>query len=49
MLESPFVANAEFGEMTRMFGDAVTQIDCTFADGAGPEAMGEALARIRAR
>ncbi|RCW88155.1 glutamate synthase large subunit [Paracoccus lutimaris] len=48
VLESPFVANAEFGEMTRMFGDAVTQIDCTFADGAGPEAMGEALARIRA-
>ncbi|WP_374634840.1 glutamate synthase large subunit [Paracoccus sp. (in: a-proteobacteria)] len=48
LLESPFVANSEFGEMTRMFGDAVTQIDCTFADGAGPEAMGEALARIRA-
>ncbi|MFO1138942.1 MAG: glutamate synthase large subunit [Paracoccus sp. (in: a-proteobacteria)] len=48
VLESPFVANNEFGEMTRMFGDAVTQIDCTFADGAGPEAMGEALARIRA-
>jgi glutamate synthase (NADPH/NADH) large chain len=48
LLESPFVANGEFVEMTRMFGDAVTQIDCTFADGAGPEAMGEALARIRA-
>ncbi|MFT4014600.1 MAG: glutamate synthase large subunit [Paracoccus sp. (in: a-proteobacteria)] len=48
MLESPFVANAEFAEMIRMFGETVTQIDCTFADGAGPEAMGEALARIRA-
>ncbi|MTH36596.1 glutamate synthase large subunit [Paracoccus limosus] len=48
MLESPFVANGEFAEMIRMFGETVTQIDCTFADGAGPEAMGEALARIRA-
>lgn len=48
LLESPFVANGEFVEMMRMFGEAVTQIDCTFADGAGPEAMGEALARIRA-
>ncbi|MTH62711.1 glutamate synthase large subunit [Paracoccus shanxieyensis] len=48
VLESPFMANAEFGKMMQMFGDAVTQIDCTFADGAGTEAMGEALARIRA-
>ncbi|SMO38264.1 glutamate synthase large subunit [Paracoccus laeviglucosivorans] len=48
VLESPFIANAEFGEMMKMFGETVTQIDCTFADGAGPEAMGEALARIRA-
>ncbi len=48
LLESPFVANGEFAEMMKMFGDAVTQIDCTFDDGAGPEAMAEALARIRA-
>jgi len=48
VLESPFVANGEFVEMTKLFGETVTQIDCTFADGAGPEAMGEALARIRA-
>ncbi|UXU75353.1 MULTISPECIES: glutamate synthase large subunit [unclassified Paracoccus (in: a-proteobacteria)] len=48
VLESPFVANGEFAAMMRMFGDAVTQIDCTFAQDAGPEAMGEALARIRA-
>ncbi len=48
LLESPFVANGEFAEMMRMFGEAVTQIDCTFADGAGPEALAEALARIRA-
>ncbi|MTH76544.1 glutamate synthase large subunit [Paracoccus aestuariivivens] len=48
VLESPFVANGEFAEMTKLFGDTVTLIDCTFADGAGPEAMSEALARIRA-
>ncbi|MFD1881743.1 glutamate synthase large subunit [Paracoccus pacificus] len=48
LLETPFVANAEFASMMAQFGDAVTQIDCTFADGAGPEAMGECLARIRA-
>lgn len=48
LLESPFVANGEFAEMMKMFGEAVTQIDCTFDDGAGPEAMAEALARIRA-
>ncbi|WBU63440.1 glutamate synthase large subunit [Paracoccus aerodenitrificans] len=48
LLETPFVANGEFAEMMKMFGDAVTQIDCTFPKGAGPEALGEALARIRA-
>ncbi|MDS9467120.1 glutamate synthase large subunit [Paracoccus sp. MBLB3053] len=48
VLESPFVANGEFAEMSKMFGDTVTQIDCTFIVDAGPEAMGEALARIRA-
>ncbi|KGJ13578.1 glutamate synthase large subunit [Paracoccus sanguinis] len=48
LLETPFLATGELAEVERMFGDAVTRIDCTFADGAGPEAMGEALARIRA-
>ncbi|WP_299357908.1 glutamate synthase large subunit [uncultured Paracoccus sp.] len=48
LLEAPFLANGELAEVVRMFGDAVTWIDCSFADGAGPEAMGEALARIRA-
>ncbi|MCZ0960595.1 glutamate synthase large subunit [Paracoccus benzoatiresistens] len=48
ILESPFVANGEFAEMTRMFGEAVTRIDCTFPDGAGTEALAEGLARIRA-
>lgn len=48
LLETPFLATGELAEVERMFGDAVTRIDCAFADGAGPEAMGEALARIRA-
>lgn len=48
VLESPFIANGEFAEMVRMFGETVTYIDCTFADDAGPDALGEGLARIRA-
>lgn len=48
ILESPFIANNEYAEMCKMFGDSVTYIDCTFADGAGQDALGEALARIRA-
>ena len=48
VLESPFVANGEFAEMVKMFGETVTVIDCTFADDAGPDALGEGLARIRA-
>ncbi|RNF33701.1 glutamate synthase large subunit [Paracoccus methylarcula] len=48
ILESPFIANNEYAELCRMFGDAVTYIDCSFADGAGQDALGEGLARIRA-
>lgn len=48
LLETPFVANAEFDELTRMFGAAVTTIDCTLPDGAGAESLAENLARIRA-
>ncbi len=48
ILESPFVANAEFDAMMRTFGTAVTVIDCTFPVDAGPEALREGLERIRA-
>ncbi|WP_134726397.1 glutamate synthase large subunit [Paracoccus luteus] len=48
LLETPFLASGELAEVVRMFGDAVTWIDCTFPDGAGQDAMAEALARIRA-
>ncbi|WBU60174.1 glutamate synthase large subunit [Paracoccus albus] len=47
LLETPFVANREFAEMMEMFGASATRIDCTFPKGAGPEALGDALARIR--
>ncbi|ABL68600.1 glutamate synthase [Paracoccus denitrificans] len=48
MLESPFLANGEFEELTRMFEGQATQIDCTFPVDGGSDALGDALARIRA-
>ncbi|WP_343116302.1 glutamate synthase large subunit [Ostreiculturibacter nitratireducens] len=48
VLDSPFIANAEFSEMVRQFGDSVSFIDCTFPAGAGPDALGKGLERIRA-
>ncbi|NAZ37719.1 glutamate synthase large subunit, partial [Rubellimicrobium sp. CFH 75288] len=46
VLESPFVANAEFEAMTAQFGGAVATIDCTFE--SGPDALRRGLERIRA-
>jgi len=46
VLDSPFVANGEFDEMVRHFGENVSIIDCTFAPGAG--SLNKGLARIRA-
>ncbi|MDP5086074.1 MAG: glutamate synthase large subunit [Yoonia sp.] len=46
VLESPFVANAEFDEMVRQFGDSVAFIDCTFEAGHG--SLNAGLQRIRA-
>jgi len=48
VLESPFIANAEFDEMTGLFGARVAFIDCTFAAGAGDDALRLALDRVRA-
>lgn len=48
ILESPFIANAEYAEMMKVFGDSVTVIDCTFPAGADQEALREGLERIRA-
>ena len=47
MLESPFLANGEFEELTRMFRDQATHVDCTFDAADGPDALGHALTRIR--
>ncbi|MCV2867340.1 glutamate synthase large subunit [Defluviimonas sp. WL0002] len=47
-LDSPFIANAEFDEMVRQFGDRVTVIDCTFAAQGGDDALRQALERVRA-
>ncbi len=48
VLESPFIANSEFREMVRQFGESVAFVDCTFAAGAGHDALHQGLARIRA-
>jgi glutamate synthase (NADPH/NADH) large chain len=46
VLESPFVANAQWQEMIRAFDADVAEIDCTFAPGTG--ALQAGLERIRA-
>ena len=48
VLESPFIANGEFAELTRQFGKSVAVIDCTFPAGADQEALRAGLTRIRA-
>ncbi|HAV08537.1 MAG TPA: glutamate synthase large subunit, partial [Rhodobacteraceae bacterium] len=48
VLESPFVANAEFDVMVKQFGDQVTFIDCTFAAKADADTLRQGLERIRA-
>ncbi len=48
VLESPFIANAEFDVMVKQFGEQVAFIDCTFAAGASADALRQALERIRA-
>jgi len=45
VLESPFVGNAQFDELTRQFNAPMAEIDCSFEAGTG--ALGDALARIR--
>ncbi|MCV2882031.1 glutamate synthase large subunit [Actibacterium sp. XHP0104] len=48
VLESPFVGNAQFDELVRQFNAQVSVIDCTFPANGGPEALHDALTRIRA-
>ncbi|MBE3638024.1 glutamate synthase large subunit [Mangrovicoccus algicola] len=46
-LDTPFVGNAQMKELERHFNAPMVEIDCTFAAGAGPEALREGLQRIR--
>ncbi len=48
VLDSPFVANAEFSAMVRHFDERVALIDCSFAAGGQAEALQAGLERIRA-
>ena len=48
VLDSPFVGNAQFEELTRHFNAMMAEIDCTFPAGDDPHALADALARIRA-
>ncbi|MEM9974953.1 MAG: glutamate synthase large subunit [Pseudomonadota bacterium] len=48
VLESPFVANAQFDELVENFNAPMVEIDCTFARDGGRQALLDGLARIRA-
>mgnify|MGYP000380025243 CR=1 FL=1 len=48
VLESPFIANAEFRAMVEQFGEQVAFIDCTFPAGGHAEGLHSGLERIRA-
>ena len=48
VLESPFLANAEFDVLVNRFGEQVAFLDCTFPANAGPDALRQGLERIRA-
>ena len=47
VLESPFLANAQFERLCAAFQSRMVEIDCTFPAGGEPGALAEALARIR--
>ncbi|SEP98281.1 glutamate synthase large subunit [Thalassovita taeanensis] len=48
VLDSPFVGNAQWDELTRQFNADLVEIDCTFMAGGDQEALHVGLARIRA-
>ncbi|HEV7370033.1 glutamate synthase large subunit [Arenibaculum sp.] len=46
-LDSPVLTTAEFRAMRGYMGATAAEIDCTFEVGAGPNALGDGLRRIR--
>ncbi|WP_417604561.1 glutamate synthase large subunit [Primorskyibacter flagellatus] len=48
VLDSPFVADAEFEALSRHFNAAQVEIDCTFPAEEGRDALAHGLARVRA-
>ncbi|SHH53603.1 glutamate synthase large subunit [Marivita hallyeonensis] len=47
VLDSPFVGNAQFKELTKHFNAGLVEIDCTFPAGKGQNALRDALERVR--
>jgi glutamate synthase (NADPH) large chain len=48
VLDSPFVGNAQWDEVTRNFNAPLVEIDCTFPVGGDSDALRKGLERIRA-
>jgi len=48
VLDSPFVGNAQWQELTRHFNADLTEIDCSFATDGGANALQAGLDKIRA-
>jgi glutamate synthase (NADPH/NADH) large chain len=48
VLDSPFVGNAQWDEVTRNFNAPLVEIDCTFPAGEDSDALRKGLERIRA-
>src|SRR3546814_906779 len=47
VLESPVLTNKEWALLKRHFGAAAAQIDCTYSLADGPDALRQAIARVR--
>ncbi len=48
VLESPFLGNAQYEQLTKAFNSDMIEIDCTFPAGSKANALSDALHRIRA-
>ncbi|MEY4270803.1 MAG: Glutamate synthase large chain [Pseudomonadota bacterium] len=48
VIDSPMLVGDDWDRLRAYFGDAIADIDCTFAAGSGPQGLRDAIARIRA-